>query len=57
MSLDRHKCSNVTTVTPITFMGKELFTVDSVKDLGVVLDSHLSFNEHISTLVSDLMSI
>ena len=45
-----------TAVPPVTFLGKELLTVDSVKDLGVILDRHLSFNEHISTLVSDLMS-
>ena len=32
------------------FLGKELLTVDSVKDLGVVLDSQLSFNEHMSKL-------
>ncbi|KAJ7392266.1 hypothetical protein OS493_013645 [Desmophyllum pertusum] len=36
-------------------MGKELSTVDTVKDLGVVLDSQLSFNEHIGILVPDLM--
>lgn len=45
-----------TSIPPIMFMGKELTIVTSVKDLGIVLDRHLSFNEHICTLVSDLMS-
>ena len=45
-----------TAVPPIMFLGKDLLTVDSAKDLGVVLDSQLSFNEHINSLVSSLMS-
>ena len=44
-----------TIIPSITFLGKELTTMASVKDLGIVLDNHLSFNEHISILVSDLM--
>ena len=45
-----------TAVPLIMFLGKDLLTVDSAKDLGVVLDSQLSFNEHINSLVSSLMS-
>ena len=41
-----------TTVPPIMFLEKELSTVDSAKDLGVVLDSQTSFNEDINSLVS-----
>ena len=43
------------TIPPLTFMGKDLHVVDSVKDLGVILDKRLSFNEHVDTLVSNLM--
>ena len=45
-----------TAVPPIMFLGKDLLIVDWAKDLGVVLDSQLSFNEHINSLVSSLMS-
>ena len=38
------------TIPPLTFMGKDLHVVDSVKDLGVILDKRLSFNEHVDTL-------
>ena len=40
----------------LTLLGKELLPVDSVKDLGVVYDSKLSFNDHIIKTVSSCMS-
>ena len=39
-----------------TLLGKELLPVDSVKDLGVVFDSKLSFNDHIIKTASFCMS-
>ena len=40
----------------VTLLGKELLPVDSVKDLGVVFDSKLSFNDHIIKTASSCMS-
>ena len=42
-------------IPPMMFLGKELPIVDSVKDLGVIIDKHLSFNDHIDALASDLV--
>ena len=39
-----------------TLLGKELLPVDSVKDLVVVFDSKLSFNDHIIKTASFCMS-
>ena len=39
-----------------TLLGKELLPVDSVKDLVVVFDSKLSFNDHIIKTASSCMS-
>ena len=39
-----------------TLLGKELLPVDTVKDLGVVFDSKLSFNVHIIKTASFCMS-
>lgn len=44
-----------TFIPPITFLGKELLVIDSVKDLGMIIDKHLSFNEHTDALASELM--
>ena len=41
----------------VPFLGKQLIPVSSVKDLGIILDSNLSFNEHVNTLTSSLISI
>ena len=41
----------------VTFLGKYLIPVSSVKDLGITLDSNFSFNEHVNTLTSSLISI
>ena len=40
----------------LTLLGKELLPVNSVKDLGVVSDSNLSFNDHIIKTASSCMS-
>ena len=40
----------------IEFLGQLLTPVPACKDLGLTLDSHLSFNNHISTLTSSLLS-
>ena len=32
----------------VSFMGKSLKPVDSAKDLGVTLDGHLNYDNHIS---------
>ena len=43
--------------TPIeTFLGKILMPAATVKDLGVILDPHLTYNEHISKVVSPCFS-
>ena len=41
----------------IPFIGQHLTPVSSVKDLGVILESNLTFNEHVYTLTSSLVSI
>ena len=40
----------------LTLLVKELLSVDSVKDLGVVFDSKLSINDHIIKTASSCMS-
>ena len=40
---------------PAAFMRRELHVVDSVKDLGVIVDKSLSFNDHVDTVVSNLL--
>ena len=44
-----------TSIPSLTFLGKELPVADSVKDLVVIVDKHLSLNEHTSTLASELI--
>ena len=44
------------TIPSITFLGKELSVVSTIKDLGIILDSTLSFNDYIKSSVSSLMS-
>ena len=41
----------------ISFLGKELSPSPSCKDLGVIFDSHLSFNDHIDYLSSSLLGL
>ena len=37
-------------------MGQQLKPVASCKDVGILLDSSLTFNEHVASLTSSLMS-
>ena len=39
-----------------TFMGRTLTPVDSTRDLRVIMDSHLTYDSHISYLVSSCLS-
>ena len=36
----------------VSLLGKEILPSPSAKSLGVVMDSHLSFDEHVTDLVS-----
>ena len=40
----------------LTLLGKEHLPVNSIKDLGVILDSNLTYNDHIASTVSICMS-
>ena len=40
----------------VPFLGQELKPVASVKDLGIILDSNLNFNDHVTSLSSSLLS-
>ena len=43
-------------VTPsLTFMGRELVPENTAKDLGVILDSNLTYDEHVIKTVSSCM--
>lgn len=47
---------NFTEGFSLNFLGKTLHPVFSAKDLGVIIDAHLKFDEHISKLVSSCIS-
>ena len=40
----------------VPFLGQNLAPLPLVKDLGIILDSNLTFNEHVNTLTSSLIS-
>ena len=40
----------------VSFMGRTLTPVDSARDLGVIMDSYLTYDNHISYLVSSFLS-
>ena len=40
----------------VEFMGQQLKPIASCKDVGILLDSGLTFNEHVASLTSSLMS-
>ena len=40
----------------VPFLGQELKPVASAKDLGIILDSNLNFNDHVTSLSSSLLS-
>ena len=37
----------------LSLLGKDISPVQSAKDLGVILDSNLTFDDHIKTTVSE----
>ena len=37
---------------PVTLLGKEISTVPSTRDLGVILDTFFTYDEHIISVVS-----
>ena len=39
----------------VPFLGQDLDPVSSVKDLGIILDSNLTFNDHVISLTSSLL--
>ena len=41
---------------PVPFLGQELKPVSSAKDLGIILDENLNFNDHVTSLISSLLS-
>ena len=41
----------------VPFLDQELTHLSSVKDLGITLDSHLNFKDHVNTLTSSLLSM
>ena len=43
--------SNIT----VPFLGKDVVPVTSVIDLGVTIDSNLTFNGHISSVITNLI--
>ena len=40
----------------VSFMGRTLTPVDSARDLGVIMDSYVTYDNHISYLVSPCLS-
>ena len=40
----------------LSLLGKEISPVQSAKDLGVILDSNLTFDDHIKTTVSECIA-
>ena len=40
----------------LSLLGKDIFPVQSAKDLGVILDSNLTFDDHIKTTVSECIA-
>ena len=52
----RQLMSRQSTTPSLTLLGKTLSTVTSAKDLGVILDPNLTYNAHISQLVSSCLA-
>ena len=52
----RQLTSRQSTTPTLTFLGKTLSPVTSAKDLGVILDPNLTYNAHISQLVSSCLA-
>ena len=52
----RQLMNRLPAVPSLSFLGKTLTPVSSAKDLGLTLDSHLSYDDHISKLASSCLS-
>ena len=52
----RQQVNRLPTDLSVSFMGKSLKAVDSATDLGVTLDRHLNYDNHISQLASLCMN-
>ena len=52
----KQQVNRLPTDLSVSFMGKSLKPVDSAKDLGVTLDRHLNYDNHISQLASSCMN-
>ena len=46
----RQQVNRLPTDLSVSFMGKSLKPVDFAKDLGVILDKHLNYDNHNNTL-------
>ena len=40
----------------LSLLGKNFFPVQSAKDLGIILDPNLTFDDHIKTTVSECIA-
>ena len=40
----------------LSFLGKQLTPVDAARDLGVILDTSLTFDDHVTATVASCMS-
>ena len=56
-SLERKQLLSKVLDIRVPFIEQHLTPVSSVKDLGIILDLNLTFNEHVNTLTSSLISI
>ena len=52
----RQMMQQIQTPPNINFISKNLIPITEVKDLGMFLDSHLSYNKHIQALSSSCIS-
>ena len=48
----RQMLRKITDDIHITLLGKQIYTVSSTKDLGITIDSSLTYDEHVTNLVS-----
>jgi hypothetical protein len=53
----RQSLGNILEERTISFLGKEIAPVLSAKDLGLTLDNHLTYDIHISNVISSAMSM
>jgi hypothetical protein len=53
----RQLVSNLTENVHISLLGKEVFPSETVKDLGIIFDRYMDFNENTIKVTSSCMSI